>query len=410
MAIDAGIIKGAGANIASALASFLGPESRICCGNEYDQRRPAMTYNRYHNEYMVVSYQVLNAGGAILGARIGLDGWAYSTFLLSRIGEYDCCLHPDVAFNRTNDEYLVVWQQYNSSQSKWEIYGLLVPWDGPDYAGSLATPFLIAQWSNLDLMYPKVAWNSYRNEYMVVWHTEHATSGALLDIGRRRLRANGSHLSNADYMTNSSSVGVPDIAYNPAADQFVVVWAQAGTGSVDIYGGKLTVAGTLSGSVFAIGATAKDEQFPAIVTNEQDRYLVVWQHKYATNDWDIYGQFLNGSAGLVGANIPFDVSIWNESRPAVAVNGATREYLIVYQKTTLVGDAIWGKYVDEDGVTLDWFEVTPGGLVDNAHPAVATHLAGYFVAYESWWVSGSVTDLYGRMWSPHAVFLPLVVR
>lgn len=338
-----------------------------------------------------------------------MDGWAYSHFLLSR-GEHDCCLHPDVAFNRTNDEYLVVWQQYNGSQSKWEIYGLLVPWDGPDYAGSLATPFLIAQGSSINLMYPKVAWNSHRNEYMVVWHAEHATSGALLGIGRGHLGADGFLISSAAYITSSSSPGFPDIAYNPAADQFVVVWAQVGSSSVDIYGGKLSRDGTLLGSVFAIGADAKEEQFPAIATNEQNRYLVVWQRKWETNDWDIYGQFLNGSAGPVGANIPFDFSIWNESRPAVAVNGATREYLIVYQKTTLVGDGIWGKYVDEEGVTLDSFEVTPGGLVDNAHPAVATHLAGYFVAYESWWVSGSATDLYGRMWSPHAVFLPLVVK
>ncbi|MCJ7552176.1 MAG: hypothetical protein MUQ30_21100, partial [Anaerolineae bacterium] len=242
--------------------------------------------------------------------------------------------------------------------------------------------------------------------------TESALSD-LLGIGRRRLGAGGAFLSNADYITQSSSPAFPDIAYNPAADQFVVVWAQIGSSfiDIDIYGGKLSPEGALQGGIFPIGAAANDDQFPAIATNEQNRYLVVWQHKWATNDWDIYGQFLNGSAGLVGGNMGFDTSIANETRPAVAVNGATREYLIVYQKTTLVGDGIWGKHVDEDGVTLDGFEVTPGGFGDNAHPAVATHLAGYFVAYE-WepWGGGSVSDLYGRMWSPHAVFLPLVVR
>lgn len=56
-AIGAVNTRGAKSNRASVLASLLGPENRICCGNEYDQRSPAIAYNRNHREYMVVSYQ-----------------------------------------------------------------------------------------------------------------------------------------------------------------------------------------------------------------------------------------------------------------------------------------------------------------------------------------------------------------
>jgi len=247
---------------------------------------------------------------------------------------------------------------------------------------------------------------------MVVWHTENAASNLLLGIGRRRLGANGSFLSNADYVTQSNFPNSPDIAYNPAADQFVVVWAQIGSSFIDIYGGKLSREGALQGSVFPIGVGANEQQFPAITTNEQNRYLVVWQDdRLVAGDWDIYGQFLDGSANLVGGNRWYDVSNENETRPAVIANGATREYLIVYQKTTAGGESIWGNFTNENGVFLDWFELSPGGLGDSGHPAVATHLAGYFVVYE-WepWDPNSVTDLYGKMWSPYAVFLPIVLK
>ena len=407
--IDAVTIKGANSNSALVHASYLGPENRICCGNEYDQRRPALAYNRHHREYLVVSYQALNAGGSIGGARVGLDGYAFSHFLLSEIGEYDCCLYPDVAYNGTNDEYLVVWQQYNSSKNKWEIYGLLVPWNGPDFTVS---PFLIAQWSSMNLKYPKVAWNSYRNEYMVVWHTESVASNLLLGIGRRRLSADGGFLSNADYITQSNSPGFPDIAYNPAVDQYMVVWAQTGNAFIDIYGGKLSREGALQGGVFPIGEAVNEQQFPAITTNEQNRYLVVWQDdRTVAGDWDIYGQFLDGSANPVGGNFWLAISNENETHPAVAANGATQEYMIVYQQSTAGGESIWANRINENGVFLDWFEVNPGWLGDNANPAVATHLSGNFVAYE-WesWEPGSSSDLYGRMWSPYALFLPLALK
>ncbi len=353
-------------NQLTAPASHLGPENRICCGNEHDQRRPAMAYNRNHQEYMIVSYQALNAGGSIGGARLGLDGYAFSHFLLSEINSYDCCLYPDVAYNGLNDEYLVVWQQYNSNQSKWEIYGLFVPWNGPDF---VRPPFLIAGWSSMNLKVPKVAWNSYRNEYMVVWHTENAASNLLLGIGRRRLGADGSFLSNADYITQSNYPGFPDLAYNPAADQYVVVWAQIGNYYLDIYGGKLSREGALQGSVFPIGEAVNEQQFPAIATNEQNRYLVVWQDdRLDAGDWDIYGQFLDGGGNLSGGNFWVDISTQDETHPAVAANGASRRYLIVYQKGTAGGESIWASHINEDAEFLNWFEVSPGGLGDSTHP------------------------------------------
>ncbi len=252
---------------------------------------------------------------------------------------------------------------------------------------------------------------SYRNEYMVVWHTENATSNLLLGIGRRRLGADGTFLSNADYITQSSYPGFPDMAYNPAADQYVVVWAQTGNYNLDIFGGKLSREGVLQGSVFPISEADDEQLFPAIATNEQNRYLVVWQDKRWGAEWDIYAQFLDGSAGLVGGNFWIDQSDADETHPTVAANGASRRYVVVYQKTTAGGESIWASHIDENAVFLNWIQVSPGQLGDNGHPVSATHLTGYFVVYE-WesWEPGSSSDLYGRMWAPYAVLLPWAAK
>lgn len=362
----------------AAPSSFLGPEYNLCCNDEYTQRYPDAVYNRLRHEYMVV-YEDFYSPRLVAGARLGLDGFAFNHFAISGISAPDSS-YPAVAFNRTDDEYLVVWQQYNGNQNKWEIYGRIIPGDGLDFT---ITPFLIAQWSSMSLKYPEVAWNSFRNEYMVVWQTENSTSGQLLGIGRRRLNASGGFLSNADYITQANFPGNPDIAYNPATDQYMVVWAQVGTYAVDIYGGRLSREGALQGSVFPIGEAANEQQFPAIATNEQNRFLVVWQDdRLVAGDKDIYAQFLDGSGNLVSGNFWLAISTADETHPAVAANGSAREYLVVYQQTTAQGERIWADLIDESGSFVDYLEIAPGGLGDNLYPAVATHLAGYFVAYD----------------------------
>ena len=388
--------------------SHLGPERSICCNDEYAQHRPSVVYNPHHSEYLVV-YHNDYAPSLVAGARVGLDGYPFSWFALGGFSPI-ISAYPDVAYNRTNDEYLVVWQQYNSSQNKWEIYGRFVPWDGPKLP-SQHIPFLIAEWSGLDLKYPRVAWNSFRNEYMVVWQTE-GFLGQLLGIGRRRIGPGGGLLSNADFIYQVNFPANPDIAYNPAADQFLVVWAQLGNSSIDIYGGRLNREGALQGSIFPIGDADNEQQLPVVTTNEQDRYLVVWQDdRIVQGDWDIFAQFLDVGGNKVGGSFWLAVSTDNETHPAMAVNGGSDQYLVVYQKTTLSGESLQADLFDRNGFFVERFEVAPGGFGDNVAPTVGSHPSGYFMTYE-WtsWEPGSTSDLYGRMWSPQAVFLPLVVR
>jgi hypothetical protein len=70
---------------------------------------------------------------------------------------------PAVTYNATNDEYLIVWMK-EVSPDVYELWGRIIAWN----AGYQRPEFKIISWANRSFWMPRVAWNSYRNEYLVV--------------------------------------------------------------------------------------------------------------------------------------------------------------------------------------------------------------------------------------------------
>jgi hypothetical protein len=367
---------------------------------------PATAYNSSHAEYMVVWNNNRPVTQDIYARRVSRSGQLLSWFAVSTASN---CKHPALAYNHTNDQYLVVWSQYNTADARWEIYGRLIPWDAP----GTNTAFLIAAWSSMNLELPVVSWNSYRNEYMIAWQTSLVSTGQLLGIGRRRLSPTGGLLSNADYITGmgTTNQGSPDISYNLAADGYLVVWVEPGTSAINVYGGRLNREGTLQGSKFAVEASSNEQQKPSVTTNEQDRYMVVWQEE-VSGDWDIHGKEFNSATGaplptmyLIAIRYGVD-----ETTPDVACSGSDWEYLTVWQETTPSGESLqavrWGP-----NVTSYNFAVAAGGFGDNKNPAVAADTPGYLIAYE-WksWTPGSDSDIFAHLWWPEDLYVPLLLR
>jgi hypothetical protein len=370
------------------------------------EEQPAIAYNWTHGEYLVAWFNNRPNTQDIYVRRISKSGVLLSWFAVSTASN---CKNPAVAYNHANDQYLVVWSQYNDANTQWEIYGRIITWNAPGNN----TPFLIASWSNWNLELPVLAWNSYRNEYMVVWQTSLVSTGQLLGIGRRRLSNTGDFLSNADYITGmgTTNQGNPDISYNLAADGYLVVWVEPGPSAINVYGGRLNREGTLQGSKFSIGASSNEQQKPAITTNEQDRYMVVWQ-ELVSGDWDVHGKEVNSVTGTPLPTLYLIAILYgiDETTPDIACNASTKEYLVVWQQATGSGEAIhavrWGT-----GVKTYAFEVAPGGFGDNKNPAAAMDTTNYLISYE-WksWTPGSDGDIYGRLWWPEMIYLPVILR
>lgn len=397
-----------------AAAPRLGGEIQISLPTspECDRYKPRVAYNWRHREYLVVWHNTWPGGHRdVYARRVSENGQLGSWFSISA-GDKDRA-QPAVAYNATNDEYLITWMyNTNGDGSTYEIWGRTIAWNG-----SYQNPeFQIITWPNRTFWTPRVAWNSLRNEYLVVWNAFDATTSLPTDIAHAILSNNGVKLYGAVISTAEQPHQV-DVTYNVAADEYLVVWRRMWTASDgDIRAARL---GGYSGQVvtppgvFTINASEEDQLLPAVATNQQNRYLVVWQHAYPGPccDWDIRGQELDVNGSLVGSAFFIASTTDDETSPAVVARpGTDLDYLVVWQTSASTGEQILAYHRRGDNIEV--FEVAAAVFWDQENPAVAWGQGASLIVYEGD-SQGDPTvyrHIYGRMWWPQVVYLPLVLR
>lgn len=401
-----------------ALSSYrLGGEIQLSPDGNAERYHPAVAYNYHHDEYLVVWHNTWPGGTRdIYARRVSHTGQVLSWFCVTT--GINPRAQPAVAYNAANDEYLVVWMQ-EVSADVYEIWGRIIPWNAP----GLNTDFQIISWANRSFWTPQVAWNSYRNEYLVVWNAVDTTinfpPGVANDIGGYRVSADGvvQNPGSPLVLTTYAAPHQVDLVYNVAMDEyflvFVVVFTQTTTGN-DIYGLRVNWNGIPVNppGLIHICEAESDQNAPAIATNEQDRYMVVWEHAYSSTDHDIYGREYNADGTSVGSYFP--IATWTEDAtvPDVAANGSTNEWLAVWQQAlgSGAGYAIKGfRWGSEPTLRTYAFDVANYVFWENESPAVAADIPGYLIVYEG---DSSITNrhIYGKIWWPEAVYLPSMLR
>ncbi|MFN2466531.1 MAG: hypothetical protein ABR521_00135 [Gaiellaceae bacterium] len=196
----------------------------------------------------------------------------------------------------------------------------------------------------------------------------------------------------------------PSVAYNPAADEYLVVWEgeKDVDGEVEIYGQRLNASGAeVVTDDFRIsdmgpdGDTAFSARKPAVVYNpDAAEYLVVWQGVDAANDGtEIFIQRLTGATADPAGPNDFRISDMGTAGsvndlavdPALAYNAASKEYLVVWSASDRSNPAlapgepeIYGQRLDAAGAELgaDDFRISTVGPDGDANhhgstPAVA---------------------------------------
>ena len=418
----------------------LGPEVRISTPStplDANRHVPAVAHNYKHKEYLVAWHNEWPGGGRdIYAQRVSENG--------AKIGGWFCITtgagsdlknraQPAVAYSATDDEYLVVWMK-EVSTDVYEIWGRIIAWNG----GYMRNEFKIISWPDRSFWTPRVAWNSYRDEYMVVWNAFDTTTsfppGVPRDItGARVTNENGGKVIDTDMLAFPTDSGPHqvDIAYNVAMNEYlmvcVIVYTEASSGN-DIYGRRVTWEGNPLSWIeiykddYAGGR--KHQNHPAVATNEQDKYMVVWEHEYAWNDHDIYAREYNAYDGTPAGSY-FTISSWpeNDTVPDVAANGSSKEWVVVWQREIGSGGGYsihgfrWGSA--GSGVYTYFFDVINWLFYECRNPAVAADIPGYLIVYEELVPPGPLADsanlttyqhIYGRMWWPEAVYLPLVLK
>ena len=228
--------------------------------------------------------------------------------------------NPAVAYNPDREEYLVVW--YNDRAGCDDIRAQRVSKSGALVGG----PFYISAGCPADRRYPDVAYNSAQNQYLVVWEEEGSTG---FSIQARRVSGEGQVVDTTDieiapHGMGSSNNYRPAVAYASTEDKYLVVyqlWVWGAPATWSIAGKVVSSTGTPDPTVLVISTDpggAAREQPDLAYNRSRNEYLVVWRQRFTSSDYDIYARRVSGNgAPLYPASIMISIRTWNEEAPAV---------------------------------------------------------------------------------------------
>jgi len=284
---------------------------------------------------------------------------------------------PDVAYNSNRDQYLVVWHNFCGGNR--DIYGQRLDGDG-----NLLSSFAIAAGGN-DCAQPAVAYDDINDRYLVVWIFDYYGDGSDLDIRGRLIPWNGPDPVMTEFVIDASTSDqfVPEVAFAHTQQEFMVVWNNLGGAPGSISGRRIAADGTLAAPSFIIASGPTDRTNPDIAYNlARNEYLVT----YDLAGLDISATRLTAGGTILGGG-EFGIAGWPdpESQPAgAACKGGADQYFVVWQSQQSATDnSVFGRFIDGAGV--------PGAVVqfynspiDEQQPDVScnTRLQEYLVVWE----------------------------
>jgi hypothetical protein len=233
--------------------------------------------------------------GQLLGSRITVDSTATSASLSE----------PRVAATLT--DFLVVWRRYESSNYAIEARRVSAT------TGAVSTKNTVAD--KLPAVYdlPDVSYTNGR--YLVVWA---GSDGAgTYSVSARSTDANGAAMG--DLLTVHSGTRryyYPKVGSTDTSD-FLVAWHRdpgSGTG-YEIESRPVSKAGAVSGGLLALTA-APSSQYYADVAADGTNFLVTWMD-FRDGNRDIYGQRVSAAGSRLGGNIAISRVVSDQSYPVV---------------------------------------------------------------------------------------------
>jgi hypothetical protein len=160
---------------------------------------------------------------------------------------------PDVAYNSTHNEYLVVWEgddtAYDRTNNEFEIWGQRLQANGVSTGPRVFRITWMGDNNDPDIgaFDPAIAYNDQDDQYLVVWEGE--TLGDMVyDVLGQRLARNGLRLGDSFVISNPSGLPNPDydalnpdVAYGGATNEYLVVWQddELGDGEDEIFGQRI---------------------------------------------------------------------------------------------------------------------------------------------------------------------------
>jgi RHS repeat-associated protein len=297
-------------------------------------RDPQVTYQA--NDNFLLTYSSTGSGTPplqqIVGVRLNSSLTTLTTSTLQSTNNSTAYTRPRSAYNSTNDNFYVAWEDPDGSARS------------AAFSGTLAT---LGPTPNIQLSAhgrePAVAWNSTRNEYLVVWD-DNAIFGVDYDLFMQRIVSSGTSIGQqvggirvVDASTKDQKT--PEIRYNSLGDEYLVSYTNAtGTNNHDIYSQPIRTDGVDRGGRVAINTGTYDTLNPSLgINSSTGTFLVVWEDHRASGKTQIYGQLQTDTSPRVFSSDP----------PANATSIPTD-----YSVTVVFTDAMLSSSVNSNNLTL----------------------------------------------------------
>ena len=383
-----------------------------------DNIQPRIAYNSRHDEYLVVWTNVRGGGATldIYARRVRGDGTVLSNFTITHNANfynYD----PDVVYNPLQDEYLVVWT-YDSISTDSDIWARRISWNGadlnlPDYA-----EFQLGRPNDKSgkQMKPAVAYNGAANEYLVVYENYWGNSS---DIDAVRVRAgDGVQVGWRNIATHTGQFrGSPDVAYHPGSDLYLVAYdfqTSSTATTREIYGKRATWnLGELSPEI-EICVDGNEKGSVALAVSPED-FLAVWDSYWsggATSSIYARRLALDGTPlGPIGGFLVAGTFTQINEDPDVAYAGGS--YQVVWYRVKSGKDYdVLGRFVSMGkDISLGNEFFLDNDVSVQKNPAVACNsLWSCLMVEEDGNSAGGDYEIHGRLIWRHFVFLPLIIK
>jgi hypothetical protein len=380
---------------------------------ESERNFPAVAYNENQREFLVVWENNWPGGFQdIYAQRVGINGELKSHFTVATgaHGDQKNRMQPALGFNKTNGEYLIVYAyDAQGDHVHWEVWGRRVAWNG----SWLGPEFQIFSWPNRGFYHPRVAWNSLRNEYLVVASAYDTQTYKWNDVAGRLVLGDGSMPYRGHNISHQFQFRQPfqgDVAYSVADDEYLVVWRETEDSETKIFaahvrGGSGEV---LPPGPFRIAPSIGVQDHPAVAADLKGRYFVVWEEKtpqeYQTSGM-INGRELNAS-DFVGPSFQVSYSLRGFS-PAAAINPYNGAREVIWENyfepgMYQVNYSRWVNFDNEYFQRMGAFPPFPGAI------AIASGPPKSLLAYTR--IYNNSTHIFGYLLCPEQSFMPIVIR
>lgn len=290
------------------------------------QQYPGVAFNSRHGEYLVV-WEEREENPDIHAQRVSTNGALIGGMIFVSTAP----LHqerPKVAYNSQRDEYLVVWGDGSGFVNKHGpnyIHGQRLSWDGQLIGGVIVV--------NRDegwQVFPDIAYNSRDDEYLVVSQSnaEHVYGQRLTGDGRPIVGSFGIALNGRHQME-------ADVTYNSHANEYLVVWEDYRNNvHFDVWGRRVTAYGSPYSQEIAISTGPLHQLRPAVgfspLTNG---YLATWAEFKTWSpealDPDLYAALIS-EYGLVGNQLTLSAAAWGQMDADIAFDPSAGEYIVAW--------------------------------------------------------------------------------